>query len=107
MFVGICMLAALGLVAVAAPLGKKRQVAYERAALVPLGILVVQGLLGVILRIDGRRPSGLHVFYGVAAFAVFAAGTALARALQRDRWVVIAWASGIAALLSLRALMTG
>jgi hypothetical protein len=31
----------------------------------------------------------------------------LARALERDRWVVLAWSVFIAGLLVLRALMTG
>ena len=45
--------------------------------------------------------------YGIAALIVIVAGTALTRALERDRWVVLAWAAFIAGLLVMRALITG
>jgi len=105
--IGWIVVASFAVVLATSRLGKSRPDLYERAALTPFAVVVAQGLLGLILRIQGRRPSGLHVFYGVAAFIVYLAGVGLARALQRDRWVVFAWASGVAGALALRALMTG
>ena len=80
---------------------------FERAALLVAGLLAVQVLFGLILLATGHRKGALHYVYGIAALAALAAGTGLARALQRDRWVVLAWTAFGAGLLVLRALMTG
>lgn len=82
-------------------------VAFERAALGAAGLLAVQVLFGIVLLAAGHRRSALHYVYGIAALAAVVAGAALARALQRDRWVVLAWTAFVTGLLVLRALMTG
>jgi len=81
--------------------------AFERAALGAAGLLVLQAIVGVVLLASGHQRSGLHYVYGIAATVVIAGGVALARALTRDRWVVLAWSTFIAGLLVVRALMTG
>ena len=80
---------------------------FERAALGAAGLLALQALFGVVLLASGHHRSGLHYVYGIAATVVIAAGAALARALTRDRWVVLAWSAFIAGLLVMRALITG
>ena len=80
---------------------------FERAALGAAGLLGLQVIFGLILLAAGHRRSALHYVYGIAALIVIVAGTALTRALERDRWVVLAWAAFIAGLLVLRAFMTG
>jgi hypothetical protein len=82
-------------------------VGFERAALAVGGLLALQVVFGLVLLAAGHRKDALHYVYGIAALAVIAGGTGLARALQRDRWVVLAWAAFIAGLLVLRAMMTG
>jgi hypothetical protein len=81
--------------------------AFEIAAQLVGVLLILQVVFGVVVLGTGHHRTGLHYVYGVAALAVIGAGIALARALQRDRWVVYAWAAFIAGLLVLRALMTG
>ena len=80
---------------------------FERAALVAAGLLALQVVFGLILLALGHRRSALHYVYGIAALVAIVAGAALARGLERDRWVVLAWTAFIAGLLVLRALMTG
>ena len=80
---------------------------FERAAVVAAGLLVLQVLFGLILLAIGHRRSALHYVYGIAALVAIVGGTLLARAMQRDRWVVLAWTAVAAGLLVLRALMTG
>ena len=108
---GIACAAALGFIvlwAVAAKLAHRSPgVAFERAAVGAAGLLVVQVIVGVIVLASGHRKGALHYVYGIAALIAIAAGAALARGLQRDRWVVLAWAALLAGLLVLRALMTG
>jgi hypothetical protein len=60
-----------------------------------------------VLLASGHHRSGLHYVYGIAALVVIAGGTMIARALTRDRWVVLAWSAFIAGLLVMRALTTG
>ncbi|HJT37168.1 MAG TPA: hypothetical protein VJ818_01980 [Actinomycetota bacterium] len=81
--------------------------AFERTALVVGGLLGLQVVFGLVLLAAGHRKDALHYGYGIAALVVIAAGVGLARVLQRDRWVVLAWAAFIAGLLVLRAMMTG
>lgn len=108
---GIACVAALALVALWALVAKLTHrapgVVFERAVLGAFGLLAVQVIFGVILLAAGHRKGALHYVYGVAALVATVAGAALARGLQRDRWVVLAWAALIAGLLVLRALMTG
>ena len=108
---GIACAAALALVTLWAVVAKLTHrapgVAFERAALGAAGLLAVQVVVGVILLVAGHRKGALHYLYGIAALVAIVAGAALARGLQRDRWVVIAWAALLAGLLVLRALMTG
>jgi len=80
---------------------------FELAAQLVAALLILQVIFGVALLLSHHRRHGLHYVYGVAAVAVIVGGAALARALQRDRWVVYAWATFIAGLLVFRALMTG
>lgn len=80
---------------------------FEHAARAAAGLLGLQVVFGIVLLTAGRHRSALHYVYGLAAAAVILVGVALARAMQRDRWVVYAWATFIAGLLVLRALMTG
>lgn len=80
---------------------------YERVARVPIALLVLQIVFGIALVASGERRPALHYVYGALALIALVAGAALARALHRDRWVVIAWSAFIAALLLARALMTG
>jgi hypothetical protein len=82
-------------------------VLFERAARATAGLLGLQGLFGLILLAIGHRRTGLHYVYGIAALVAMVAGVALARALQRDRWVVLAWTAVATGLLVLRAMMTG
>ena len=81
--------------------------AYERAAVLTAGLLALQAVFGLILLAGGHRRNALHYVYGIAALVAIVAGTLLARALQRDRWVVLAWTAFVSGLLVLRALMTG
>ena len=81
--------------------------AFEIAAQLVAALLVLQVIFGIAVLATHHHRSGLHYVYGVAALAAIVAGAALARALQRDRWVVYAWAVFIAGLLVLRAMMTG
>jgi hypothetical protein len=108
---GIACAAALGFVVLWALAGKLAHrapgVAFERAAVVVAGLLAVQVIVGAIVLAAGHRKGALHYVYGIASFAAIVAGVALARPLQRDRWVVLAWAALLAGLLVLRALMTG
>jgi hypothetical protein len=108
---GIACGAALGIVVLWALVAKLTHrapgVAFERAAFGAAGLLAVQVIVGAILLASGHRKSELHYVYGIAALVAIAAGVALARGLQRDRWVVLAWAGVLAGLLVLRALMTG
>ena len=80
---------------------------FERAALGAAGLLGLQVIFGIALLAGGRHRSGLHYVYGIAATVVIAGGVALARALERDRWVVLGWSAFGAGLLVMRALMTG
>jgi hypothetical protein len=80
---------------------------FELAVQLVAMLLVLQVVFGIVVLATHHHRSGLHYIYGVAALVVIIAGAALARALQRDRWVVYAWATFIAGLLVLRALMTG
>jgi hypothetical protein len=80
---------------------------FEHAARGAGGLLGLQAIFGVILLASGHHRSALHYVYGIAAFIVTVGGVLLARALERDRWVVLAWSVFIAGLLVLRALMTG
>ena len=108
---GIACAAALALVvlwALAAKLTHRAPgVAFERAALGAAGLLAVQVIVGVVLLASGHRKGALHYVYGIAALVAVGGGVALARGLQRDRWVVLGWAALLAGLLVLRALMTG
>jgi hypothetical protein len=108
---GIACAAALALVALRALAARLTHrapgLAFERAALGAAGLLAVQVIFGVILLAAGHRKGALHYVYGIAALVALVAGLALARGLQRDRWVVLAWAALLAGLLVLRALMTG
>ncbi len=108
---GIACGAALALVVLWALVAKLTHrapgVAFERAALGAAGLLAVQVIVGVILLASGHRKGALHYVYGIAALIAIGAGVALARGLQRDRWVVLAWAALLAGLLVMRALMTG
>jgi hypothetical protein len=80
---------------------------FEHAARGAAGLLGLQAIFGVVLLASGHGRGALHYVYGIAALVVMAAGVLLARALERDRWVVLAWSVFIAGLLVLRALMTG
>jgi len=80
---------------------------FERAALAAAALLGLQAILGVALLASDHHRTGLHYVYGFAALGVLALGVALARALQRDRWVALGWSAFVAGLLVLRALMTG
>jgi len=108
---GIACAAAFGFVALwafGAKLAHRTPgVVFERAALAAAGLLMVQVIVGVIVLASGHRKGALHYVYGIAALIAIVAGAALARGLQRDRWVVLAWAALLAGLLVLRALMTG
>ena len=108
---GIACAAALAVVALWALAAKLTHhapgVAFERAALGAAGLLAVQVIFGVIVLAAGHRKGALHYLYGIAALVAIVAGLALARGLQRDRWVVLAWSALLAGLLVLRALMTG
>jgi len=108
---GIACAAALAVVllwALAAKLTHRAPgITFERAALGAAGLLAVQIVLGLILLGTGHRKGALHYVYGIAALVAIVAGVALARAMERDRWVVLTWASLLAGLLVLRALITG
>jgi heme A synthase len=80
---------------------------FERAARGAAGLLGLQAIFGVVLLAIGHHRSALHYVYGIAALVVMLGGVLLARALERDRWVVLAWSAFIAGLLVMRALMTG
>jgi heme A synthase len=80
---------------------------FERAARGATGLLGLQAIFGVVLLATSHHRSALHYVYGIAALVVMTAGVLLARALERDRWVVFAWSAFIAGLLVMRALMTG
>jgi hypothetical protein len=80
---------------------------FERAARGAAGLLGLQVIFGIILLATGHHRSALHYVYGIAAIVVITGGALLARALERDRWVVLAWSAFIAGLLVMRALMTG
>src|SRR4029077_15146731 len=89
---GIACGAALALVVLWALVAKLTHrapgVAFERAALGAAGLLAVPLVLRVILLASGHRKNALHYVYGRAALVAVGAGVALARGLQRDRWVV-------------------
>jgi len=108
---GIVSAAAVALVVLWAIAARLRHRApgvwFERATLSAAALLGLQVLFGLILLAASHRRSALHYVYGIAALIVIVAGSALARALERDRWVVLAWAAFIAGLLVVRALMTG
>jgi hypothetical protein len=101
----LAFVGALGIIAYARGLDPGR--VYERLALVGLGALMVQLVLGAVLFAQGLRRPGLHYFYGIAPLGVLGIGIGLGRALRRDRWVPIAWATVIALGLALRAAFTG
>jgi cytochrome b561 len=80
---------------------------FEHAARGAAGLLGLQAIFGVVLLASSHHRGALHYLYGVAALVVMVAGVLLARALERDRWVVLGWSAFIAGLLVMRALMTG
>jgi hypothetical protein len=80
---------------------------FEHAARGVAGLLGLQVIFGVVLLASGHHRGALHYLYGIAAVVVVTAGVLLARALERDRWVVLAWSAFIAGLLVMRAMMTG
>jgi hypothetical protein len=110
--IGFAVLAAATLVALAG-VGAKlaRRHPGRRFEAAAAGVLALAGLqLGagiVLLAIGHRPPTKIHYLYGVLVPVVMALGVGLARALRRDRWVVLAWACFLVALLALRAIMTG
>jgi hypothetical protein len=79
------------------------------------GVAGAQALIGIVLLIMGRRPSGLHYVYGFGPLAVLVVAHLVAREGQRQRtgmrsiepWAAFAMASFVCFGLSLRALMTG
>jgi hypothetical protein len=80
---------------------------FEHAARGAAGLLGLQAIFGVVLLAGGHHRAALHYVYGIATLVVVTAGVLLARALERDRWVVLAWSAFIGGLLVMRALMTG
>jgi hypothetical protein len=80
---------------------------FEHAARGTAGLLGLQVIFGVVLLATSHHRNALHYVYGIAALVVMSVGVLLARALERDRWVVLAWSAFVAGLLVMRALMTG
>ena len=82
--------------------------AFEVASLGVLALALLQVIVGLILLAVGHRPPhGIHLLYGALVPLAMAGGVSIARQLQRDRWVIIAWACFLVALLALRAITTG
>lgn len=109
--IGLVALASLAVLAVWAIATGLARRAPERAlgvALAAVGVvLAAQVVAGVATVATGGRPPALHYVYGLAALAAVGLGAGLARALERDRWVVHAVTAVVALAIAFRALATG
>lgn len=109
--VGIASVAALGglsLWAFAAALIRRAPGRwFGTAANVVHGVLIAQGLAGLLLLLIGPVRPPLHSLYGFLALGTLAGGMGVTRRLGRDRWVPLAWVAFFAFALALRALTTG
>lgn len=82
---------------------------YLGAAVINEGVVVVQGLIGLVLLAQGDRPhEGLHLVYGI--ISVLALPTAYfmsANATQRRDSLLFGFAGLVLVGASIRAIMTG
>jgi hypothetical protein len=104
----LASLVALGVWALVARLRRRAPGrAFLPAAVVVAVVALVQVGVGVALLAGGGRRPPLHYLYGALVAPALVLGAAVGRALRRDRWVPVAWAAVVAALLALRAFATG